>query len=468
MANFLSGFLNNLVGGALTPKGNLADFQHAAKLYNANGMRLAPKTKFLYHVVFNINPTAIKSTVFREQHMTAVNLLVKAVDLPSYKISVDGIHQYNRKKQIQTKLEYDPVTITFHDDNFGITTQLWSLYYGYYYADSAHGGSAGGIPAAGISNITGAMGSLINGAVTKLTGVPFSSKGSTNVTTPAAYMRNSYKGAELNSFRYGLDNNSSVPFFTSIQIFQLARHQYQSFTLINPIVTSFRHEKLDQSDTTTTSANAMTINYEAVIYGQGAVSQGNPKGFGTEYYDKSPSPLTLAGGGTRSLFGQGGVLGGIGDVLGAIGSGQAFTSPGALLGTIIKGANVVRNARQLTSEGIRQEGYGILKGAIGAVTGVNVSGVANTVFPKNNPSANGQNQTTKALGAASANTSPLINSQIQKIQSTPGALDSVARQARTTGAVPANSTNTEVSDFLSSGNNPKLNGIARRLANTLR
>ena len=33
MANKLNGFLDNVVSGALSPKGNLGDFAHAARLY---------------------------------------------------------------------------------------------------------------------------------------------------------------------------------------------------------------------------------------------------------------------------------------------------------------------------------------------------------------------------------------------------------------------------------------------------
>ena len=33
MANKLNGFLDNLKSGALSPKGNLGDFAHAARLY---------------------------------------------------------------------------------------------------------------------------------------------------------------------------------------------------------------------------------------------------------------------------------------------------------------------------------------------------------------------------------------------------------------------------------------------------
>ena len=60
MANKLNGFLDNVVSGALSPKGNLGDFSHAARLYVDDAHRLSPKHKFLYHVSFNLNPVAVK------------------------------------------------------------------------------------------------------------------------------------------------------------------------------------------------------------------------------------------------------------------------------------------------------------------------------------------------------------------------------------------------------------------------
>ena len=46
MANKLNGFLDNVVSGALSPKGNLGDFSHAARLYVDDAHRLSPKHKF--------------------------------------------------------------------------------------------------------------------------------------------------------------------------------------------------------------------------------------------------------------------------------------------------------------------------------------------------------------------------------------------------------------------------------------
>ena len=336
MANFLSGFLDNVARSAGNPKGTLGDFSHAARLYNAESFRLSPKVKFLYHVVFNLNPEAVRATRFSiKKHGTALNMLVKAVELPKFKIATEMAQQYNRKRQIQTRLEYDPISVTFHDDNVGITTEMWRLYYEYHFADSR--------------NIRGLQENILK---------------STNGL----------------SGHFGMDNGQTVPFFTSIQIYQLSRKTYTSFTLMNPVITGWQHDAMDNSSSETVKSS-MSIAYESVIYGSGVISEGNPSGFATEYYDKTPSPLGVDGGGAARLFGKGGVVNGMSDVLGAISSGAAFKDPKSFLGTLIKGANTVKNAKKLTPSALQQEGAGLIKQTLGKDV-ANVAGVASILFPK--------------------------------------------------------------------------------------
>lgn len=425
--SILSGFLDNIGTGLTHPKGNLGDFAHAARLYNDSSFRLAPKTKFLYHVVFNINPDAVYGTSFADEHQTTVGLLVKQIELPKFKITVDVAQQYNRKRATQTKLEYDPVNITFHDDNLGVTTALWSLYYGYYFADSSHGGSAGAEGGSGGLGgfIKSVANTLVPGVSNLFSGRPSDTSGSSSSSVPPGYQRTiAHQG--FNYYRYGLDRDVTVPFFSSIQIFQLSRHQYQSYTLINPLITGWQHDTMDNGNGQDPSANKMTIQYEAVIYGQGAVSTGTPAGFAEEFYDKSPSPLSLMGGGKVGLFGQGGILGGAVDIVGAIASGNAFASVGALLGTLVKGANVINNAKKLTSEGIRQEGFNLLTNAISSATGANVSGVANVLFPKN--ATGGTDFTAATQTQVTQGTGPVPLAKVRSFfDARPGALDSLAR-----------------------------------------
>ena len=95
-----------------------------------------------------------------------------------------------------------------------------------------------------------------------------------------------------------------------------------------------------------------------------------------EHYDKTPSPITLAGGGN---IGLGGILGVGVDLFDYARTGKGFSSP---LAAGLAAAQLIGNVRGLSSEGIRSEGFNILKKGIGNIGGVDVSGVANTIFPK--------------------------------------------------------------------------------------
>ena len=350
MANILTPFLDNLKSGVLEPKGNLGDFAHAARLYVDDSFRLAPKQKFLYHVVFNLNPNSLKSDPPLGNHNNELNMLVKNIDLPKYTIDMATVQQYNKKRKLHTRIAYDPVTIVFHDDNYGVTTALWESYYRYYFQDG-------------------------NYAKPNTVGDPS--------TTYPEYRRSQIFESNY-SKRFGLDNDAVEPFFTSIQIYQMARKTYTCYTLVNPLIQQWQHDTLNNQESGPV-ANQMTVEYETVFYSRGRVmANGAPTGFGKEHYDKTPSPNSLSGGGSTSLLGTGGVLS---DLFGAndgpytyIGSALGSSRGGITLGSIIRTANRLKNAKKLSKEGLAQEGFNILTGAIGRIGGTADSayGIPNT------------------------------------------------------------------------------------------
>jgi len=366
MANKLNGFLDNLISGALSPKGNMADFAHAARLYVDDAHRLSPKHRFLYHVSFNLNPEAV--AIIPQLKTQEINMLVKSVDLPKYQISTTLKHQYNKKRNLQTRLDYDPINIVFHDDNYGQTTAMWEAYYRYYFKDG---------------NYASADGSR-----------------QPNTRNPAYDRGNTYSNSERNKYRYGMDNDTYKNFFDSIQIYQMARHRYTCFTLVNPIISSWSHDTMANSDSQTVE-NQMQVQYETVWYARGPITEGSaPKMFGpaSGHYDSTPSPNSLAGGGAVNLFGQGGIVSGAAEVFGDITDGSAFSSTSNFLGTVLKASSVVTNAKNLSSAGIRQEGFGILKDQIGKAAGIDVSGVANVAFPKSGGLGGSLNTVTAVAG----------------------------------------------------------------------
>lgn len=227
------------------------DYQHAARLFTDDQFRLAPKHKFLFAVQFTLNKAALRNIELIDRHGYEIGMLVKAIDLPNFSITTETLNQYNRKKNVQVTHKFNPSNVSFHDDNMGVINMLWQNYYNYYYADS-----------------------------------------SSAADTVGGYNRNATKSSDYIKNTYGLDNNSSIPFFKDIKIFQMARHEFISYTLINPIITSWNHNKLDYAQSGVHD-NQMGIAYEAVTYESGLVG-GEGEGdalIDFSHYDQTPSPL---------------------------------------------------------------------------------------------------------------------------------------------------------------------------------
>lgn len=253
-------------------------FDHATKLYVDNNYAKSPKVAFLYFVGFNINKNALLDSTWKERYSDEVGLLVKKIDLPKFNIAVETLNQYNRKTAVQTKLTYGNVSIDFHDDYSDITNNLWINYYKHYYADSNYGGASRG------TSIRDEM--------------------------PPSYKDTKYGIIDYEYGRWGAKKRVE-PFFSTIDLYVLYQHQYTQITLINPKITEWGHDNVNQADSARTLQNRMTVAYENVLYNQGIVEEENPEGF-NKFYDKEYSPLSAkenpesaTGGGNESdIFGK--------------------------------------------------------------------------------------------------------------------------------------------------------------------
>jgi hypothetical protein len=262
----------------LTRNATMRDFKHANKIFVSNAYELAPKHSYLFHVAFDVN-----STLSRLPNIEKIQLgmMVKTVSLPKYTIDVKTMNAYNRPNIIQNKIKYDPVNITFHDDSADVVRDFWYDYMSHYYRDSDY--------------------------------------------SPPIYQQNT-KYNERQSEHWGYlpakyqSNGSVERILNFIKIYSLHQKRFTEYILVNPTITSFQHGQHSYSDTSGTMENTMTISYETVLYNYGDVKIGaEPDGFATLLYDKTPSPLTPAGGSTASILGPGGLLSsatGIGQNLG--------------------------------------------------------------------------------------------------------------------------------------------------------
>jgi hypothetical protein len=242
-------------------KGIVGDFTHASALYRRNNFRLAPKNRFLYHIVIDVNTTALStlgSSVYNILNKREFNLLASSADLPSYSIATETLQQYNRKKVIQTMINYNEVGIEFHDDNAGLTTLLWEAYYRYYYQDGNYTDQS---------------------------------------SRPRSYATKLYDTDISNTYRHGFNRRrtTDIPFFNSITIHQLhpqnKQSTFTSFTLVNPLITEWSHDRVDQADASGVMKNNMRLAYETVLYDREITSSENIQSFGDiQHYDTVPSP----------------------------------------------------------------------------------------------------------------------------------------------------------------------------------
>ena len=326
--NFLKGFSDGLPG--------MKDYRHASRLYFDDNFKLAPKHGYLYHVVIDCDWSVTGvSKAFSNNEKIELNMLVKAIDLPKYNMNVDEKIQYNKKMYLATRIGYEHVNVTFHDDNADTVNAFWKTYYEHHIADSL-------------------------------------------TTNPSMRTQNkdTQYDAKLTTSQFGMDTATKrkKPFLRGIDIFVLHKQRFTSFSLINPVIGSWAHDTLDQADGQKLLQNTMQVFYETVLYNTGLVKGGGVPGFASLHYDKSPSPLSVLGGGTNSIFGPGGIIDGIGSVMGDVRNGRVG------LGTILKGINTYNNARKIkNAKGqLKEELGGIVKDEIKKI-GDSAGTIANPV-----------------------------------------------------------------------------------------
>ena len=305
--DYLQGFQDGLPG--------MKDYRHASRLYLDDNYKLMPKQKFLFYVRFFTDESLFMGSANYNERIE-LNMLVKSCDLPRYGMNMEEKIQYNKKMYAATRIQYDPINIVFHDDHADTVNAFWKKYYEYYIADSVS---------------------------------------MTNDTT-ISDTKDDYYNSNRRTNKYGMDTpvQRKKPYLQRIEIFVLHKQRFTSMTLVNPMIGSFNHDNLDQADGTGIMQNTMQIVYESVLYKSGIINKNNVPGFASIHYDHEPSPLTVLGGGTNSIFGPGGVVDGVGSVIRNVQSGN-------ILGAILSATNTYNNAKKIKKKDVKEELKGIAK-----------------------------------------------------------------------------------------------------------
>lgn len=312
MANLFSDIINfagATLDQALTTS-NLKDFAHANRLFVGDQFRLVPKNGFLFHVFIDINGVIQDSA--NPNGLRELGLMAKTADLPRFSVETKTLNTYNRSTIVQSKVKYDPVTINFHDDSSNLIRNFWINYYKRYYRDSDY-------------NLTQYS-------------LPFK-----------------YTDQQITEFGF---SPNGPQFLKSIRIYSLHKKRFSEYILVNPIIKTLRHGTHDNQTTDSIMSHEMVIEYESVLYNSGRVRLGNPKGFADLHYDRSPSPLTPAGGGPRTIFGAGGLFDTGREVLEDFDNGDYGSA-------LFKAARGIKSAKSMNlKNAARQEINNAINGAI--------------------------------------------------------------------------------------------------------
>lgn len=296
MSGFNQNLLTEIAGAFGFGNPYLRDYTHASKTFRTNSYQNSPKFKFLFHTYFEINPVLGDANY---------GLLVREIKLPAFSFNTTQLNQYNRKRIIQSKIKYEPIEISFHDDNANQATKLWESYYTYYYNDANKPGSV----------LSGSRG------------------GPENIGTKNYNDRNIYNSSISGDDDWGFaggqtsDSGIKPSFFKNITVFGFNQHEFTAYTLINPVITNFSHDSYNYSEVTGSMTNRMTIDYETVVYNYGTIDGRSPEnivtGFGDNAtYDTQLSPIASPAA-NGVVLGKGGLVDAAGGAIKSIKSGDA-------------------------------------------------------------------------------------------------------------------------------------------------
>ncbi len=352
MDNLPNEYLQPLGSPPSPPNQGPRDYTHASWAFGVNGGSYdrVPRTKFLFHVYFNLNRNIpAVANLISDDKSSIIGLMVKTAQLPGYELAVSEMNQYNRKRLIQTKINYNPAQIVFNDDASDLIRNMWYQYYQYYYSDPIY--KYGNTPNQ-------------NGTLGQLSAVPSGfSYGANDIYSPNRVIQHwglsgqGYNNPSLQSLSTALLTGPASgvePFFNDITIYGMDQKSYAQYTMINPLITSWIHDTYDYSQGNSTMVHTMTIKYENVKYYSGAIGGENPSeqvtGFASdEQYDTTISPIARPGSTDRSPVNgqpqpsgskqdlQANSQGGLKNVLGAVGQGLVPTAS-AFAGAALAGS----------------------------------------------------------------------------------------------------------------------------------
>lgn len=176
----------------------------------------------------------VNNTEFR----TTISSLVRNAELPSVQFQTETKNMYNRKRIVQTGVQYQPVSMTVYDTvgNEWLTTIM--KYFSYHYMDPRNRTT--------VDSPRDLEGSRRLTDVQELDGTKF------------AFDENKF-----DSNQAGFNTNITKHFFERIDYVLYHGNQGVQYSIFNPVMTSFKPSEIDYADATGFREFQMSFEYEA-------------------------------------------------------------------------------------------------------------------------------------------------------------------------------------------------------------
>ena len=207
-----------------------------------------PRQKFQGYVNFIVNRSLYGESWYNDNasFRTQISSLVRTASLPELEFKTETKNQYNRKRIVNTSVEYQPVDIKVIDTINNEWLILFMKYYSYHYMNprNKQGGSRDDVGRGAIGDFGGRE-SPTQGAGAENTESHFGQENS-----------------GWNSNSYGFNLNLTSTFFERIDYVLYHGNKAVQYSLFNPTLTRFRTGELDYSSSEVMEFD-MTFEYES-------------------------------------------------------------------------------------------------------------------------------------------------------------------------------------------------------------
>ena len=217
------------------PRGYIVGSSEAPRVHGMNTVGKydsAPRFKNQFFVHFQFAQTVVAPN---RQLLKDITYKVISFDAPKFSIDTETLMQYNKRRVVPTKIQFDPCNITWHDDKDALIQDFWKFVYEFYFKDGR-----GKDPAQYEMNAS--------------TGIVDGKLGATQ------FQAHEHFGYHL----AGKEKRHNL--FRSISLYLVANEKYTRIDLVNPYMVSFAHDSLSQESHSEHASSQATFVPESVVY----------------------------------------------------------------------------------------------------------------------------------------------------------------------------------------------------------